>query len=69
MERLLDIQWLERESLGSLRCEMMRLAKHRANARHLEHQPFDNLLTSTFILGHQVPGLTREIEQDCPGLE
>ena len=44
--------------------KMVRLAQHRAEARHLPHQPLHDLEPGARLVGHEPPRLLRQIEQD-----
>src|SRR5262245_7597671 len=49
--------------------EMSPLAEHRADARHLDHQPLDDLVFFRGILRQELPGLLGKVEQDRARLE
>ncbi|CAM4851251.1 unnamed protein product [Rotaria magnacalcarata] len=49
--------------------EEAQLAEHRANARHLEHQPLNRFITCRRIFGEQLAGFFRQVDQDRAGLE
>ena len=50
--------------LGCVGAEVMRLAQHRAEARHLPHQPLHDLEPGARLLGQEPSGLLRQVEQD-----
>ena len=57
------------EFLGRIPAEMMRLAEHRADTRHLEHQPLDDVVLSARVRRHQLAGLLGQVHQDRARLE
>ena len=48
---------------------MHRLAEHRADARHLDHHPLDDIVALAGVLGQELAGLFGEVEQDRPELD
>src|SRR5690606_24965351 len=44
--------------------ENVGLALHRANSAHLEHQPLQYQRAPLHVLGHQLPGLFRQIDKN-----
>ncbi len=44
--------------------EVMRLAEHRADAAHLEHQPLERLVAAAQVGGQKAAGLGGEVDED-----
>jgi hypothetical protein len=59
----------KRDLLRQVAEEHVGLAHHRADARHLEHQPLDHERAPLRVRGHQPPGLLGKVNEDRTGLE
>ena len=58
-----------RNLLGRVDAEVVRLAEHRADARHLEHQPLERAPAAAHVGRQESAGLGREVHQDRARLE
>jgi len=50
--------------LGRIDAEVVRLAEHRTDTAHLEHQPLQHLVLAARVRRQQATGLAGEVEQD-----
>jgi hypothetical protein len=47
----------------------MRLAEHRADAAHLEHEPLERPVPVAHRRGQELSGLAGDVDENRPGLE
>src|SRR5580692_11697670 len=64
LQRALVLVILTRELV-----EETHLAKHRADGRHLKHQPLNGLITPRRFVGHEESALVRQINENRAGFE
>ena len=62
----LDGRW---KFFREIAIEHVRLAHHRPDAGHLEHQPLRDSRLAFFVLGQQLAGFARQVEQDGAAFE